>query len=169
MPKKLKRSSKKISVSLKKVEWYGLKHDLIAKKFEGDLEFVNYMNVGSGGDNVAAVYSVRKPNKGKGHKGFMLLFKAYPSESSTWYVSGMDLKTVKKHALVEGVLCLSCNQALWSLSRNHFHDCGCNNETFVDGGKDYLRYGAKSLKKTALVTINLLTDEVVVDSKAKVK
>jgi hypothetical protein len=35
------------------------------------------------------------------------------------------------------------------LESKHVHDfvsCGCSNSTFVDGGKDYLRYGGMDLR-----------------------
>lgn len=172
MPKRLKKSSKKKSdVKLKKVDWLGLKHDAVIKHFEGDLSFVNYMNVGERGDLVAAVYHAKKPNRDKGHKEFMLLWQKYDpiSDESHLMVSGMDRDQIEKHAKVTGLLCLDCRQALFSLNRHHMHSCGCDNDMFVDGGKDYLRAGAKSLARTATVTINLLTDEVVLDKKAKVE
>ena len=166
MPKKSRRSSKK-KIQIRKVEWFGLNHAKVAEKFEGDLSFVNYMNVGKDGDLVAAVYHASNPNREKGHKEFMLLWKYldYVTEKEQWMVSGMELEEIQKHAIVEALLCTSCNQVLFSLNRHHFHSCGCKNDMFVDGGKDYLRAGAKDLNKTEAVRINLLTDEVIVDSK----
>jgi len=41
--------------------------------------------------------------------------------------------------------CLGCNTVLES---KHVHDwvtCGCENETFIDGGDDYWRAGGKDL------------------------
>lgn len=177
MEKKSKRSSKKRSsakpkkLSLKKVDWYGLRHDLVREKFEGDLTFVNYMNVGDKGDVIAAVYHAAKPNLDKGHKEFMLLWKYYDraQDKEQWVVSGMTREQIEKHAEVEGLACLKCNQALWSLNRHHFHSCGCKNDMFVDGGKEYLRAGAKALAKTMPVRINLLTDEIVLDSKPQAR
>ena len=45
------------------------------------------------------------------------------------------------------VLCLSCNKVLESVSRHDFVTCGCENETFVDGGRTYQRYGGVDLSK----------------------
>lgn len=168
MPSKSKKSSKKsASVNLKKVDWLGLNHEAVAKKFSGDLTFVNYMNVGKDGDLVAAVYHAAKPNRELGHKEFMLLWKYfdYVTEKEQWMVSGMEREQIEKHAIVEGMMCLDCNTALWSLNRHHYHTCGCKNETMVDGGKDYLRAGAKKIARTQVVTINLMTDEISIDSK----
>lgn len=167
MPKRSKRSSKKNAIKLKKVDWYGINHEKAAKQFEGDISFVNYMNVGEKGDLIAAVYHAKKPNRDKGHKEFMLLYKDPVQDQ--WFVAGMERDQIEKHAKVTGLLCLECNQALFSLNRHHFHSCGCENDMFVDGGKDYLRAGAKSLKKTATVRINLMTDEVILDKNAPVE
>jgi hypothetical protein len=47
--------------------------------------------------------------------------------------------------------------------RHDYHSCGCANDTIVDGGKDYLRTGGKSLDKLVVGVIDLLTDKVVFD------
>ena len=39
--------------------------------------------------------------------------------------------------------CLSCNTELESKYRHDFQCCGCENQTFVDGGYDYSRVGGK--------------------------
>ena len=41
------------------------------------------------------------------------------------------------------VKCLSCNTELESKYRHDFQCCGCDNQTFVDGGKEYSRVGGK--------------------------
>ena len=41
------------------------------------------------------------------------------------------------------VKCLSCNSELESKYRHDFQCCNCENQTFVDGGKDYSRVGGK--------------------------
>ena len=41
------------------------------------------------------------------------------------------------------VKCLSCNTELESKHRYDFQCCNCDNQTFVDGGKDYSRVGGK--------------------------
>lgn len=155
-------------IKLKKVDWHGFVHEKVAEQFGGDLVFVNYINVGEKGDLVAAVYQARKPDRSKGHKEFMLLWKKYDTiaKQSEWFVSGMEREEIEKHAHVVGLACLECKTALYSLDRHHFHRCGCANDLFVDGGKDYVHAGAKSLAKTSPVRINLLTDEIVVDEKA---
>ena len=41
------------------------------------------------------------------------------------------------------VKCLQCNTVLESNYRHDFQCCGCENQTFVDGGYDYSRVGGK--------------------------
>lgn len=41
------------------------------------------------------------------------------------------------------VKCLSCGTTLESKHRHDFQCCRCDNQTFVDGGKDYSRVGGK--------------------------
>ena len=41
------------------------------------------------------------------------------------------------------VRCLSCNTELESKYRHDFQCCGCENQSFVDGGYDYSRVGGK--------------------------
>lgn len=51
------------------------------------------------------------------------------------------------------VICLQCNQEIESRHRHDFVRCQCGN-VFVDGGKDYLRRGAKDLsaiKDTSII------------------
>ena len=55
-----------------------------------------------------------------------------------------------------GVHCLSCDKIMYSKHRHDFVECDCG--TFVDGGRDYLRYGGEYGK---LVTIDLLLNEVI--------
>lgn len=44
------------------------------------------------------------------------------------------------------VLCLSCGKMLESKSVHDFQRCDCKNETFVDGGSEYCRYGGMDMK-----------------------
>lgn len=45
------------------------------------------------------------------------------------------------------VKCLECGAILESKHRHDFVRCKCPNETFVDGGDEYLRYGGINLWK----------------------
>ena len=39
------------------------------------------------------------------------------------------------------IKCLQCGKILESKFRHDFQQCSCPNQTFVDGGSDYCRYG----------------------------
>ena len=39
------------------------------------------------------------------------------------------------------VKCLRCEKILVSFYRHDYKTCGCPNNTMIDGGYDYLRYG----------------------------
>ncbi len=49
------------------------------------------------------------------------------------------------------VYCCQCATVLESTYRHHFVQCDCPNETFVDGGDDYTRYGGKDLNKITVM------------------
>jgi len=49
------------------------------------------------------------------------------------------------------VKCLVCNEVLESKYRHDFVMCECENQTFVDGGDDYLRFGGADLDKIEII------------------
>lgn len=51
------------------------------------------------------------------------------------------------------VTCLECLKTLVSYHRHDYQTCGCNNESMVDGGTAYVRYGGKDMRKLSLYTI----------------
>lgn len=40
-----------------------------------------------------------------------------------------------------GVQCPECSKRMFSFYRHDYKLCGCPNDTMVDGGRDYLRFG----------------------------
>jgi len=50
------------------------------------------------------------------------------------------------------IKCLWCNTILVSNYRHDYQVCSCNNASFVDGGYDYIRCGAKDVSKIELLT-----------------
>lgn len=40
-----------------------------------------------------------------------------------------------------GVECPKCKRRMFSHYRHDYKTCSCPNQTMVDGGRDYLRYG----------------------------
>lgn len=55
------------------------------------------------------------------------------------------------------VTCLECNKTIVSRHRHDYQQCGCPNETAVDGGNSYVRLGAKDLGK--IKTIQVYSDD----------
>lgn len=53
-----------------------------------------------------------------------------------------------------GLCCLQCGKILVSYHRHDFRTCGCPNETMVDGGDDYFRYGGVDFSKFQIVEIS---------------
>ena len=49
------------------------------------------------------------------------------------------------------VKCLNCGEILESKHRHDFVRCGCGNETFVDGGNDYLRCGGMDMTMVKVI------------------
>ena len=51
---------------------------------------------------------------------------------------------------IAGVQCPKCDKRLFSWSVHDYKTCGCPNETMVDGGRDYLRYGGMELPEMVI-------------------
>ena len=47
--------------------------------------------------------------------------------------------------VVEKIMCLVCGKILKSDKHHSLKYCGCDNETMIDCGDKYFRYGAKNL------------------------
>lgn len=47
--------------------------------------------------------------------------------------------------ILNRVQCKSCGEVLTSYNRHDYKTCSCENETMVDGGNDYQRYGGANL------------------------
>ena len=56
-------------------------------------------------------------------------------------------KTKKEMSKVQ---CLSCGEVLISKDVHDFQRCSCTNQTFVDGGAEYYRYGGRNMGKILL-------------------
>lgn len=50
-----------------------------------------------------------------------------------------------KQIILNRVQCKSCGEVLTSYHRHDYKTCGCENETMVDGGNEYQRYGGENL------------------------
>ena len=49
------------------------------------------------------------------------------------------------------VRCPLCRRVMHSISRHDFQGCGCPEDTYVDGGEDYMRVGGKDLNGVVVV------------------
>lgn len=52
---------------------------------------------------------------------------------------------MEKQIILNRVKCRSCGEVLTSYHRHDYKTCGCDNETMVDGGNEYQRYGGANL------------------------
>lgn len=50
------------------------------------------------------------------------------------------------------VICHECNKTIQSHHRHDYQTCGCPNEATIDGGFEYVRYGAKDISKIIQIT-----------------
>jgi hypothetical protein len=52
-----------------------------------------------------------------------------------------------RQIVYNSITCDECNETIVSYHRHDYKICSCPNEAMVDGGTDYLRYGAKNMSK----------------------
>lgn len=69
---------------------------------------------------------------------------------------GYDLYLEKER---DGILCHQCGTILVSYYTHDYKTCQCENSAMVDGGSDYLRYGAIDIKKISVLSIKLREQE----------
>lgn len=144
---------------VKQVSYYGYDHTAVQNQLEGDLTFCNEFCMGEG-YYPWAVYKAKTPNKKKNHKKYVLLQTTEVMGMKKGVVTGMTAPKMAKERYQHAVMCKNCNTVLYSINRHHYHKCSCSNETMVDGGKQYLRYGGKDLKKIKVVTLDLITNKI---------
>jgi hypothetical protein len=58
-------------------------------------------------------------------------------------VNGIKMQQI----VYNSITCDECNETIVSYHRHDYKTCSCPNEAMVDGGTDYLRYGAKNMSK----------------------
>lgn len=51
------------------------------------------------------------------------------------------------------IQCKQCGMILVSFDRHDYKTCCCPNQTMVDGGHDYIRYGGINLNKVQVLKI----------------
>ncbi len=52
---------------------------------------------------------------------------------------------VEKELLINQVKCLNCGTILTSYHTHDFQSCPCENQTFIDGGLEYQRFGGVNM------------------------
>ena len=145
-------------MKIAKPNWYGFKHDEVAKRFEGDLSFVNEFCV-NGEYPPSAVYRAANPNLEKGHKKYMLLTK----DSLGFVIRGMTEEQMEKFRYQDAIHCLLCDDVIYSVNRHDFRPCTCG-KVKIDGGRDYTKVCFDADADYKHVTLDLLTD-IISDSK----
>ena len=53
---------------------------------------------------------------------------------------------MEKQIILNRVRCRECGEVLTSYHRHDYKTCSCTNETMVDGGNEYQRYGGLNLE-----------------------
>ena len=61
--------------------------------------------------------------------------------------------------ILNRVQCKNCGEVLTSYNRHDYKTCGCENETMIDGGTDYQRYGGKDLSLVDSSSTIYLSDD----------
>ncbi len=63
------------------------------------------------------------------------------------------MKHTQEVVLKNSIQCLDCEAILVSTHRHDYRTCDCPNQAMVDGGKEYLRRGAKDLERIKELSI----------------
>jgi hypothetical protein len=66
---------------------------------------------------------------------------------------------MKKQIILNRVQCRECGEVLTSYHRHDYKTCGCENETMVDGGNEYQRYGGVDLDLVDTSSTIYLSDD----------
>jgi hypothetical protein len=64
-----------------------------------------------------------------------------------------------KQIILNRVQCRECGEVLTSYHRHDYKTCGCTNETMVDGGNEYQRYGGLNLDLVDTSSTIYLSDD----------
>lgn len=150
------KKKKSTQPTIRKNNFYGFRHDVIDERFKGSLTYCNDITV-HGEYMPVSIYHAAQPDYTKGHKRYMLL---QIRAEGGGIVRGMTEAEIEPFRKVTAAHCLKCNTVFYSTYRHDYTKCGCKNETFVDGGSDYLRWGAKDMTKVRIVTLDILNDEI---------
>jgi len=59
----------------------------------------------------------------------------------------------ERRLVLNKVLCKQCGTQLVSYHRHDYKTCGCSNQTMVDGGLSYLRYGGMDMEQVESIPV----------------
>lgn len=141
-----------MQINKEKFNWYGFDHEEVRKHYgdlDGNLQYVGTFCV-KDHYTPAAVYHAPNPDKSKGHKNFVLFYK--DPVLMTFMVTGMTIGEMLPYVNQLGIQCPACAEVIYSVMRHDYRRCMCE-ESFVDGGRDYLRANIGSIS----VNIELLS------------
>ena len=134
--------------------YYNFNHEAVLKKFNGS-RFVAEMTLkASNGHWYDAPFAVyQRDNPVEDEEEFFLL----GTDGDSKLMGQIDKERFDSlFRFQDGILCLQCDQAIYSKHRHDNKECMCKNAN-VDGGRDYFRYGAKDFNNIGLIVIDLLT------------
>lgn len=149
-------------MGLKHLNYYGLDHDEVNKKFDGDLVYLGDI-VFLGQYMPWALYRSSNPDRSRGHCEYLLLTVS----EDGGYVSGKEEKDFQIKERYKNVIhCKDCDDKIYSCMRHDFHPCSCG-KVSIDGGIDYLRTGWEIGASYELLTLDILTGKLYTDEEMK--
>lgn len=69
------------------------------------------------------------------------------------------MNRLEDQIILNRVQCRECGEVLTSYHRHDYKTCSCTNETMVDGGNDYQRYGGLNLDLVDISLTVYLSDD----------
>ena len=131
--------------------WYGFKLDKAAERLGKNVKYLGTFCV-RGQYKPSAVFYSPTPDLEKGHKPYPY----FVIVDGTMYVAGMTAEEMEKERYQDGVYCKKCDDLIYSVMRHDFRECKCG-DLFIDGGKEYTRFGYNNDSEYQFVKIDFLT------------
>lgn len=148
-------------MKIKRNNFYGLDHKVVAKMFKGNLKYIGDYVYGTN-YKPSAFYHAPKYDKLKGHKEYVFLtLNTGGKEGQGSYISGLTKEQAKEVlGNISGLWCLKCDTVIYSSYRHDLVSCGCKYPISVDGGKNYFKVSIEESAKFRPVIINLLNKKI---------
>lgn len=103
-----------------------------------------------------AVFTAPNPDLSLGHKPYIGLF----SFDDQIAITGFTVEQMEQNRYHAAIHCPVCEEVIYSRYRHDYKKCSCGN-AMVDGGRDYLRFGYKPELYVNVVTLDLLTGNII--------